>query len=101
MRLDTPREANGVVLGEHTMLVVEITSPDNADYDRHNKQTAYAHGRVPIYLLIDRWAPEGGRCVVYSGPAQGEYRQTTITPFGEPSPIPKPIDLELDTRAFR
>ena len=72
--------------------------PDNADYDRHDKQTAYAYGRVPVYVLIDSWAAEGARCIVYSDPAQGEHRRTTITPFGETVKIPKPIDL--DTSRF-
>ena len=100
MPLDAPREDNGNVLGRHTLLAVEITSRDNADYDRHNKVTAYAHGEVPVYLLIDGWAPEGARCTVYADPAKGEYRRTTITPFGEPVRIPEPIGLELDTRRF-
>ncbi|WP_166459570.1 Uma2 family endonuclease [Amycolatopsis pithecellobii] len=100
MPRDTPREQHGTVLAEHTLLVVEITSPGNADYDRRNKLAAYAYGRVPVYLLIDDHAPEGARCIVYAEPAKGEYRKTTITPFGEKVEIPEPIGLELDTSRF-
>jgi len=100
MPLDAPREENGVVLAEHTLLAVEITSPDNADYDRRTKLTAYARGQVPVYLLIDGHAAEGARCIVYSDPAKGEYRNTTIKPFGERVDLPRPIDLELDTSRF-
>ena len=51
-------------------------------------------------LLIDGWASEGARCTVYSDPAKGGYRRTTITPFGESVRIPEPINIELDTRRF-
>ncbi|MEU3271676.1 Uma2 family endonuclease [Saccharomonospora sp. NPDC006951] len=101
MPLDAPREENGVVLAEHTILAVEITSKDTAEYDRKNKLIAYAFGGVPIYLLIDRWAPEGERCVVYTDPADREYRRTVITPFGQSISIPDPIALDLDTGEFR
>ena len=44
---------------EKARLVVEITSPDNADDGRKKKLWAYAHAGIPLYLLIDRFAAEG------------------------------------------
>lgn len=79
---------------------MEITSPDNADYDRYATLTAYAHGKVPCYLLVDGWTREGSRRTVYSDPAEGEYRRTTITPFGEAVDLPEPIGPTLDTGRF-
>jgi Uma2 family endonuclease len=40
-------------------LVVEVTSKSNARHDRVSKPAAYATAGIPLYLLVDRWAPRG------------------------------------------
>lgn len=88
------------VSAEHALLVVEITSKDNADEDRGPKKSAYARGGVPLYLLIDRWAEHGPQVILFSDPAGFHYRTSHTVPFGESITIPAPFDIELDTSAF-
>ncbi|KAB1140297.1 Uma2 family endonuclease [Streptomyces luteolifulvus] len=42
-------------------LVVEVTSKSNARHDRISKPAAYAAAGIPLYLLVDRWAPKAPR----------------------------------------
>lgn len=81
-------------------LVVEVTSPGNARYDRTQKRVAYATGGAPVYLLIDRCHPKGKRCTVYSDPRDGDYQRSVTSPFGEPVHLPAPFDLDIDTSRF-
>ena len=39
-------------------LVVEVTSKSNARHDRVSKPAAHASAGIPLYLLVDCWAPE-------------------------------------------
>lgn len=94
------REAASEISAEDVLLAAEITSRDNADHDRKAKRWGYAHGQVPLYLLIDPWAKPEPTATVFSEPAQGDYRRRLQVPFGECLPISAPFELELDTSAF-
>ncbi|HEV2347421.1 MAG TPA: Uma2 family endonuclease [Actinocrinis sp.] len=89
-----------VVLAEHTLLVVEITSPANADHDRKRKLWGYAHGLVPLYLLIDPHASDGPHVALFSKPDKGIYLSMTRVPYGDPITLPAPFDLKIDTDQF-
>lgn len=82
------------------LLVVEITSRDNADTDRQTKLSGYAHGRVPLYLLIDRFADFSPTVSLFSEPVDGHYLGCERVPFGAKVRLPAPFDLDLDTGAF-
>ncbi|MBT2402324.1 MULTISPECIES: Uma2 family endonuclease [unclassified Streptomyces] len=81
-------------------LVVEITSPSNASHDRIAKAAGYAHGGVPLYLLIDAFAPGGPTITLYGEPANGVYRVLQAGKFGDTFRLPAPFDVELDTSVF-
>lgn len=49
-------------------LIVEITSRSNAAHDRIKKAAGYAQAGVPLYLLIDGWAPGGPTITLYGEP---------------------------------
>jgi Uma2 family endonuclease len=51
-------------------LVVEVTSPGTATYDRHTKYVAYASARVPEYWIVD----PAGRTVEVLVLEDDEYR---------------------------
>jgi Uma2 family endonuclease len=88
------------VNASRALLVVEITSSGNADHDRKKKLWGYAHAPVPLYMLVDAHDERGPHCTLYSDPAQGDYRRSARTPFGEPVTLPDPFDLALDTSEF-
>ncbi|GAA2447114.1 Uma2 family endonuclease [Streptomyces lavendulocolor] len=81
-------------------LIVEITSFSNASYDRLNKAAAYAESKVPLYLLIDRFAPAGPTVTLYGEPKGDVYRVLSAVKFGEDVHLPAPFDLTLETSAF-
>ncbi|MFI8093366.1 Uma2 family endonuclease [Streptomyces sp. NPDC086080] len=81
-------------------LVVEVTSKSNARHDRVSKPAAYATAGVPLYLLVDRWAPDGPTATLYGEPKGDVYRPLTTAKFGEPIRIPAPFDLVIDTGEF-
>ncbi|WP_243742284.1 Uma2 family endonuclease [Actinorugispora endophytica] len=85
---------------EDALLVVEIVSKSNGDRDRRTKLRGYAHGLVPLYLLVDRWAEEGPSVTLYEDPENGRYRRHTTVPFGAKASLPSPFGLELDTSDF-
>ncbi|MFC7744083.1 Uma2 family endonuclease [Nocardiopsis composta] len=84
------------------LLVVEVASPGNADRDRKTKLWGYAHGPVPLYLLIDRWDPVQGEpaATLYSKPVNGRYTNVQRVPFGEAVKLPEPFGFDLDTAEF-
>lgn len=55
-------------------LVVEVTSKSNARDDRVSKPAAYATAGIPLYLLVDRWAPDGPTATLYGEPQGDVYR---------------------------
>ncbi|WP_338494282.1 Uma2 family endonuclease [Streptomyces sp. SJL17-4] len=81
-------------------LIVEITSLSNASYDRMNKAAAYAEAQVPLYLLIDRFAPAGPTVTLYGEPKGDVYQELQRGKFGEEIHIPVPFDLTIDTSNF-
>ncbi|MER6107475.1 Uma2 family endonuclease [Streptomyces hirsutus] len=81
-------------------LVVEVTSAYNARHDRVTKPAAYATAGIPLYLLADRWNPDGPTLTLYGEPEGDVYRPLSTAKFGEPVALPAPFDLELDTCEF-
>lgn len=91
------------LLPEQTALVVAVTSPSNADYDRQptlrrpaTKWTGYAQVGIPHYLLIDR-DPHSAQAILYSDPGSGKYRYLRVWEFGEPIRLPEPFGVVTDT----
>ncbi|MER5754838.1 Uma2 family endonuclease [Streptomyces sp. NPDC002088] len=81
-------------------LIVEITSKSNASSDRIKKAAGYAQAGVPLYLLIDSWAPGGPTITLYGEPQGAVYRVLRAGKFGATISLPEPFDLELDTSEF-
>ncbi|HJQ45485.1 MAG TPA: Uma2 family endonuclease [Amycolatopsis sp.] len=88
------------VPAEHVLLAVEITSKSNAEHDRKKKRWAYAHGPIPLYLLIDQFDEDGPAATLFSEPIDGVYGKMVRVPFGHRLRIDQPFDLELDTSRF-
>lgn len=85
---------------DEAMLAVEIVSKKNAAKDRTTKLSGYAHGPVPLYLLVDAWAVEGPSVTLFEEPENGGYRRHMTVPFGEKVHLPEPFDLTLETERF-
>ena len=81
-------------------LVVEVTSKSNARHDRVSKPAAYATAGIPLYLLIDRWAPGGPTATLYGEPKGDVYRMLSAAKFGDPIKLPETFDLTIDTAEF-
>ena len=81
-------------------LAVEIVSRSSQDTDRKKKLWGYAHGPVPLYLLIDAWDENGPSVTLYEQPGNGRYNQATTVDFGDKIRLPEPFDLEIDTSRF-
>ncbi|GAA4998396.1 MULTISPECIES: Uma2 family endonuclease [Streptomyces] len=81
-------------------LVVEVTSKSNARHDRISKPAAYATAGIPLYLLVDRWAPGGPTATLYGEPKGDVYRVLSAAKFGDPLKLPAPFDLTIDTGEF-
>ncbi|MEU3461439.1 Uma2 family endonuclease [Streptomyces sp. NPDC006733] len=81
-------------------LVAEITSPGTASPDRTGKPAAYACAGVPLYLLIDGWAPGGPTVTLFAEPQGIYYRCHRAVKFGDPVTLPEPFGITLDTRTY-
>lgn len=81
-------------------LVVEITSKSNASNDRIKKTTGYAQAGVPLYLLIDSWAPGGPTVTLYGEPQGDIYRVLRAGKFGDAITLPEPFGLTIGTSVF-
>ncbi|MGX1545549.1 Uma2 family endonuclease [Streptomyces adustus] len=81
-------------------LVVEVTSKSNSRHDRISKPAAYATAGIPLYLLVDRWAPEGPTATLYGDPKGDVCRPLSTVKFGEALKLPAPFDLVIDTTEF-
>ncbi|SMQ18489.1 Endonuclease, Uma2 family (restriction endonuclease fold) [Streptomyces sp. Ag82_O1-12] len=93
-------EADSHIPAALAELVVEVTSKSNARHDRVSKPAAYAAARIPLYLLVDRWAP-GGPTVTLYGESKGDvYRVLSAVKFGDPIKLPDPFDVTIDTSEF-
>ncbi|MFF4366490.1 Uma2 family endonuclease [Streptomyces sp. NPDC001594] len=100
MPSDILSESEQYVPAAAAELVVEVTSPSNASHDRIAKAAGYAEGGVPLYLLIDSFAPGGPTVTLYGEPCEGVYRVLRAGKFGETFHLPVPFDLKLDTSTF-
>ncbi|QGK68523.1 Uma2 family endonuclease [Allosaccharopolyspora coralli] len=85
---------------EHALLAVEITSNSTTNTDRKTKLWSYAHGGVPLYLLLDRFAEGGPETLLYSNPSGGICQDTHRAPFGELVTLPAPFELTIDSGEF-
>ncbi|KMS84218.1 MULTISPECIES: Uma2 family endonuclease [Streptomyces] len=81
-------------------LVVEVTSRSNAGHDRVGKPAAYATAGIPLYLLVDRWAPGGPTATLYGEPKGDVYRVLKAVKFGDLIELPEPFGLTIDTSEF-
>ncbi|ANP49058.1 Uma2 family endonuclease [Streptomyces griseochromogenes] len=81
-------------------LVVEVTSKSNARHDRVSKPAAYATAGIPLYLLVDPWAPGGPTATLYGEPKGEGYRTLSAVKFGDPIKLPEPFDVTIDTGEF-
>ncbi|MFF3751059.1 Uma2 family endonuclease [Streptomyces sp. NPDC002018] len=81
-------------------LVVEITSKSTASHDRITKAASYAQAGIPLYLLIDGWAPGGPTVTLYGEPTGEVYRVHQAVKFGEDITLPEPFGLTVETAAF-
>ncbi|MFE9767124.1 Uma2 family endonuclease [Streptomyces sp. NPDC005808] len=93
-------EADSHIPAALAKLVVEVTSKSNARHDRISKPAAYATAGIPLYLLVDRWAPEGPTATLYGEPKGDVYRPLSTAKFGEAIKLPAPFDLVIDTGEF-
>lgn len=93
-------DKGGIIPAEHALLVAEITSPSNAEHDRKRKLWGYAHGPIPLYLLVDPHADGGPQVTLYSRPEGGAYRSTHQVLYGAAITLPAPFDLTIDTSTF-
>lgn len=86
---DTQREAQLIELA------CEIVSPSSVENDYVRKVTAYAHAKIPVYLVLD---PYTQRAVLFTRPDGGSYRTREEFVYGEPIELPlAPGPLRLDT----
>ncbi|MFE5030993.1 Uma2 family endonuclease [Streptomyces sp. NPDC056683] len=93
-------EAESHILAALAELVVEVTSKANARHDRVSKPAACATAGIPLYLLVDRWAPGGPTATLYGEPKGDVYRVLSAVKFGDPLKLPEPFDLTIDTGEF-
>ncbi|MDH6516900.1 Uma2 family endonuclease [Streptomyces sp. SAI-135] len=95
-----PGTDQGFVDAGRAELVVEVASRATARHDRVSKPAAYASAGIPLYLLVDRWAPEGPTATLYGEPQGDVYRPLAVAKFGELLTIPAPFELVIDTGEF-
>lgn len=93
-------------------MVIEVTSPSNADHDREpgprhrrkngnrivSKWTDYASAGVEYYLLVDR-DPRVVRATLYfdPNPETSRYESAIAWEFGEPIVLPAPFGVTIGT----
>lgn len=91
-------KTEGALVPDQTLLVVEVTSPSNAETDRTAKRRRYSQYGAPVYLLVDR---QERTCTLFSQPGQLGYTLVEGPhPFGAEVRLPEPLDVALDTTEF-
>lgn len=95
--MDAPGFGDNELLGHGVLLVAEVVSPHSQSRDRVAKPRAYAHGRVPVYLLIDKLA-DPAAVTIFSDPGDGCYQSCSAVTSGQPLRLPEPFGVALDTR---
>ncbi|WP_330459462.1 Uma2 family endonuclease [Streptomyces sp. NBC_00820] len=93
-------EADSHIPAALAELVVEVTSRSNARHDRVSKPAAYASAGIPLYLLVDRWAPGGPTVTLYGEPKGDVYRVLSAAKFGDVINLPEPFGVSVDTGEF-
>lgn len=92
---DLAAKTEGALLPDQTLLIVEVSSPSDAETDRVVKRRRYGQYGAPLYLLVDR---QNRSCTLYSEPTRLGYAEVNGPhPFGTPVHLPAPFDLDLDT----
>ncbi|MFJ9617376.1 Uma2 family endonuclease [Streptomyces noursei] len=81
-------------------LAVEITAKTSARHDRADKRAGYASAGVPLYLLIDLWAPTEPVITLFGEPTDDAYQVLQTVKFGDELTFPVPFGLALDTGNF-
>jgi len=91
-------QTEGALLPDQALLVVEVSSPSNAETDRVVKRRRYGQYGAPLYLLVDR---QTKACTLFSEPTRlGYAAEDGPHPFGTPIRLPAPFDLTLDTSSL-
>ncbi|MFI2031343.1 Uma2 family endonuclease [Streptomyces buecherae] len=81
-------------------MTVEITSRASAHRDRTTKAAGYALAGVPLYVLVDGWAPRGLSVTLYGAPEGEAYRVLGTVGFAADLHLPEPFETTLETGAF-
>ncbi|MGP3958486.1 Uma2 family endonuclease [Nonomuraea sp. 3N208] len=98
------------LITDQSELVVEVTSPSNAHFDRRStgkragkgKWCGYARAEIPYYLLIDL-DPAVSAITLYSIPDQASaaYLHEESWSIGETIALPDPIGIEIPTDKWK
>ncbi|MFE7563570.1 Uma2 family endonuclease [Kitasatospora sp. NPDC057500] len=92
---DPAAKTEGALIPDQTLLVMEVSSPSNAETDRPVKRRRYGQYGAPLYLLVDRQART---CTLFSEPGRLGYAvEDGPHPFGTAVRLPEPFGLDLDT----
>lgn len=92
---DAPGFGENELLAHGVLLVAEVVSPHSQGRDRVAKVRAYAQGRVPLYLLIDRLA-DPPAVTLYGEPAESSYLSCSAAVAGQQLRLPEPFGIALD-----
>ncbi|MFG1704636.1 Uma2 family endonuclease [Nonomuraea sp. M3C6] len=82
------------VLGDSTLLLVDVVSAGSTYDDYYVKPNGYAPAGVPLYLVVD---PFRRSVRLHSEPGGGKYGRETEANAGEPLFLPPPWGFALDT----
>jgi Uma2 family endonuclease len=92
---DAPAFDDNELLASGVLLVAEVVSHSSRRHDRVAKPRAYAQGRVPLYLLIDRLA-DPATVTVFSDPSDHGYVTCEQALAGDDLRLPEPFGIALD-----
>jgi Uma2 family endonuclease len=93
---DAPQFCHNELLAAGVLLAAEVVSPWSQRRDREVKPRAYAHGGVPLYLLVDHLATSPA-VTLYGRPGQDRYGERQSVAAGQPLQLPQPFGITLDT----
>jgi Uma2 family endonuclease len=93
---DAPGFGANELLARGVLLVAEVVSPSSQRQDRVAKARAYAQGRIPLYLLIDRIA-DPATATLLSDPGQDAYLTREQVTVRQELRLPEPFGIRVDT----
>jgi Uma2 family endonuclease len=96
---DAPGFGDDEILSTGVLLVAEVVSPSSRRNDREVKHRIYAQSRIPLYLLIDKFA-DPPAVTIFSEPSDGGYLRRTSARAGRPLRLPEPFGIDLDTASL-